>query len=129
MGPCAADSFDHLKFCQGLFVHGEAEARKIFVKIHETVLRFRFALEDIPEKFVADFDVHDGEIFGHRGIQAGHDHVIIVHLAGVRNHGYGMGFSERGDLARLGDAADAIGIELDVIHRAGFEQGRGNRKA
>ena len=58
-------SLDHLEFCEGFLVYGEAEAGKIIVKIHETVLSFWFTVEDIPEKFVADFDVHDGEIFGH----------------------------------------------------------------
>ena len=69
-----------------------------------------------------DLDVHRGEKFRHRRIQAGHDDVIIVHLAGVRNDGNGIRLGQRGDLARLGDAADAVGVELDVVQRAGLEQ-------
>src|SRR5580658_5035649 len=75
-------SLDHLEFCEGFLVYGEAEAGKIIVKIHETVFSFWFTVEDIPEKFVADFDVHDGEIFGHGGIQAGHYYVVVMHQIG-----------------------------------------------
>src|ERR1700740_2789659 len=67
-------SLDHFEFCQSFFVHGEAEAGKIVIKIHETVFGFGLAFKDIPEKFVAYFDVHDGEIFSHGRIQAGHYH-------------------------------------------------------
>ena len=48
--------------------------------------------------------------------------MIVVHLPGVRNDGNGICFGQRGNLARLGDAADAVGVELDVVERAGFEQ-------
>src|ERR1700690_3038839 len=61
-------SLDHFEFCERFFVYGEAQARQIIVEVHETVFGFGLAIEDIPEKFVADFDVHDGEIFGHGGI-------------------------------------------------------------
>src|SRR5580704_7806566 len=85
-------SLDHFEFRQSFFVYLEAEAGKIVVEIHETLFGFRLAFEDIPEKFVAYFDVHDGEIFGHRGIQAGHHDVVVVHLSGVGNHWNRIGF-------------------------------------
>src|SRR5271156_1337764 len=88
-------SLDHFEFCQSFFVYGEAEAGEIVVEIHETVFGFWLAIEDIPEKFVADFDVHDGEIFCHGGIQAGHHDVIVVHLSGVGNYRNRIGFCQR----------------------------------
>ena len=36
--------------------------------------------------------------------------------------GTGVRLGERGDLAGLRQAADSIGVELDVVHRTGFEQ-------
>ena len=33
-----------------------------------------------------------------------------------------MRLGERGDLARLRDAADAVGVELDVVHGARLDQ-------
>src|SRR5277367_5295057 len=94
-------SLDHFEFCQGCFVYGEAQAGQIIVEVHETVFGFGLSIEDIPEKFVADFDVHDGEIFGHGGIQAGHYDVIVVHLSGVGNYRDGIRFGERCDLSGL----------------------------
>src|SRR5580704_19093754 len=79
-------SLDHFEFCQIFFVHREAEPGYVFVEIYETIFRFGLAFEDIPEKFVADFDVHDGEIFCHGGIQAGHYDVVVVHLSSVGNY-------------------------------------------
>ena len=46
----------------------------------------------------------------------------IVHLAGVRDDGHRMRFGQRGDLTGLSQAADAVGVELDVVHRARFQQ-------
>ena len=89
----------------------------------------RLAVEDVPEQLVADFDVHRREKLGHRRIQAGHHDVVVVHLAGVRNDGDRVRLGQRGDLARLREAADAVGVELDVVDRARFDAVRGSRRA
>ena len=117
-----AASFDHLEIFQFLFVDRQAEAGRVFVQVNAAVLRRRLAVEAIPEQLVADFDIHRRKKFRHRRIQAGHDDVIIVHLPGVRNHGNRMRLGQRGDFARLGEAADAVGVELDVIHRARLDE-------
>ena len=48
--------------------------------------------------------------------------MVVVHLAGVGDDGDLEGLGEGGDFARLADAADAVGVELDVVERVGFEQ-------
>ena len=73
-------------------------------------------------KFVAHFDVHDRKIFRHRRIQARHHDVVVVHLAGMRNHGNGIRLGQRRNLARLRDAAHAVRVELDVVDRARLQQ-------
>ena len=77
-----------------------------------------FAFENIPEQLVAHLHVHRREELGHGRIQAGHHHMIIVHLAGMGDDRNLVRLGQRGDLARLGEAAHAVGVKLDVIHRA-----------
>src|ERR1700687_1524016 len=48
--------------------------------------------------------------------------MIIVHLPGMRNDRDRVCLGQGGNLAGLGEAAEAIGIELDVVQRAGLEQ-------
>jgi len=45
-----------------------------------------------------------------------------MHLPGVRNHRNAISLRKRSDLPRLRDAADSIGIELNVIQRPGLQQ-------
>ena len=42
--------------------------------------------------------------------------MVIVHLAGVRDDRDGVGLGQGGDFSGLGDAADTIGVKLNVIH-------------
>src|ERR1017187_3416825 len=107
---------------QRVFFDCDAQAGRVVAQIDHAIDGLWLAIENVPEKFVADFDVDHGEEFRHRGIQAGHQHVEIVHLAGMGDDRDGEGFGERLHLAGLGDAADAIGVELDVVHRFGFQQ-------
>ena len=85
-------------------------------------LASRLAVEDVPEELVAHLDVDDGEVLGHGRVQAGHDDVVVVHLAGVRDDGDAVGLGQGGDLARLGEAADAVRVELDVVDGARLQQ-------
>ena len=48
--------------------------------------------------------------------------MVVVHLPGVRDDGNRICLGQRGDFARLADAADAVGVELDVIHGASLYQ-------
>ncbi len=68
-------------FFSRLLIHRQPEAGDIFIEVDEAVLRHRLAFEDVPEQFVADFDIDGREEFGHRRIQAGHHDVVVVHLA------------------------------------------------
>ena len=63
-----------------------------------------------------------GKELGDGRVEAGHDDVVVVHLAGVWDDGDLEGLGQGGDLARLADAADAVGVELDVVEGVGFEQ-------
>ena len=99
-----------------------AEARRVFVEFDASVFGRRFALEDVPEEFVAHFDIDHREEFGHGGIKARHDDVEVVHLPGVRNYGDLIGLGEGRDFASLSDAAHAIGVELDVIERLRLDE-------
>ena len=92
------------------------------VEVDVAIRRHRLAVEDVPEEFVADLDIDLGEELGDGRVEAGHDDVVVVHLAGVRNDRHLEGLGQGGDLARLADAADAVGVELDVVERIGLEQ-------
>ena len=70
---------------------------------------------------LADFDIDDWKVFGHRRIKARHHDMTIVHLSGVRNHRHRVRFGERSDFARLCNAADAVRIKLNVIDRLRFQ--------
>src|SRR5256885_16400069 len=48
--------------------------------------------------------------------------MIVMHLPGVRNDGNRMRFGERSNLARLADASNPIGVELNVVNRFGVDQ-------
>ena len=89
-----------------------------------SVLRLRLPVEDVPEQFVPDLHIHHRKILRHRRIQAGHHDVKVVHLPGVRNYRNRMRFRKRRDFARLRNAADAVGIELNVVHGARFSRSR-----
>ena len=91
-------------------------------EIDVAVDRLRLAVEDVPEQLVADLDVDDGEVLRDRRVQAGHHHVIVVHLPGMRHDRHLVGLGQRRDLAGLRDAADAVGVELDDVERARLEQ-------
>src|SRR5262245_21396992 len=109
-----SSSFNHLKLFQCVFVNCESQAGKIIIEVNETILGFGLALETVPEQFVANLDIDRREEFGHGRIQAGHDYVVVVHLAGVGNDGDGMRLGEGPDFAGLSQTAYAVGVELDV---------------
>ena len=48
--------------------------------------------------------------------------MIVVHLTGMRDHRNRIGFCHSSDLASLGDSADAIGVELDIVQRTRVQQ-------
>src|SRR5690348_2468316 len=108
-------SFDHFELAERIFLNRQAQSGHIVGEIDIAVHGPGLALENVPEKFVADFHVHDGEELGHRAVQAGHDDVEIVHLARVGHDGHRMRFRERRDFACLRDSADAVRIKLNVI--------------
>jgi hypothetical protein len=114
--------FEYLESIKRDLVNGQSETGSVVVEIDAAVLRLGLPLKDVPEQFVTHFHIDDRKIFRHRGIQAGHDDVVVVHLPGMRNYRYGMGFGQGGDFAGLRDAAHAVGIELDVIDRPRFQQ-------
>src|SRR5580692_4589788 len=114
--------FDHLELLESGLVDGQPETRSVVIEVDVSRLGFGFALEHVPEQFIPHFNVDDGKIFRHRRIQAGHDDVIIVHLAGMRNYRHGMGVCEGGNLASLRDSSHAICVELDVIESPCFQQ-------
>src|SRR5579863_1078997 len=114
--------FNYLELLESGFVDSESESRSVVIEIDIAVLRPGFTLKDVPEQFVAYFNIDNGKIFRHRRVQAGHHDVVVVHLAGMRNYGNGMRFCEGGNFAGLRDAAHAIGIKLDVIERMRLEQ-------
>ena len=76
----------------------------------------------MPKQLIPYFNIDHRKILRHRRVEAGHDHVIVVHLAGVRNYRHRMRFGEGGNFAGLRDAADTVGIELDVIERMSLQQ-------
>lgn len=57
--------FDGLKLLESRFIDGQSKARSIFVEIDKAIFRFGLALENIPEQFVAYFNVDDRKIFRH----------------------------------------------------------------
>src|SRR6185312_5405879 len=78
-------SFDHIEVLrQGLFINGESQAGSVFIEIDESIFGLGFALEDVPEQFISYFDIDHREVLSHRRIQAGHYHVVVMHLSGVR---------------------------------------------
>src|SRR3954468_456301 len=85
--------FDDVESLERLFVDGEAEAGEVVVEVDGTVLRHRLSVEDVPEELVAYLDVDLGEELGNRRVEAGHDDVVVVHLAGVRRDGHLKGLS------------------------------------
>src|SRR3954464_2063641 len=116
-------SFDHIEVLrQGLFINSESQAGSVFIEIDESIFGLGLALEDVPEQFVSDFDIDDGEVLSHRRIQACHYYVIVMHLSGVRNNGNRMRLGEHSNLARLANAPDPIGVELNVVNGPGIDQ-------
>ena len=98
-----------------LLIDRDTEPGRGRIQVDEAIHGHRLAMETVPEQLVPDLDIHGREELGHGGIEAGHDDVEIVHLAGMGDNGDGMGLGEGRDLAGLGETADAVGIELDVI--------------
>src|SRR5579864_7191617 len=86
------------------------------------MVRLGLAVKDVPEQFIANFYVDDREILRHGGIQAGHDDVIVMHLAGMGNDWNRVGLGQGCNFTSLCDATHAIGVELDVIHRMSLQQ-------
>src|SRR4249919_3020299 len=113
---------ENVKALQRLFVDGKAKPRERVVEIDVTALGRRLAVEDVPEQFVSNLHVHLGKELRDGGVEAGHDHVIIVHLTSVGNDGNLERFGQGTDLACLADAADPVCVELNVIERICLEQ-------
>src|SRR5215472_7329207 len=111
----------NLEVLKTRFVDLEAQARGI-VEINAAVCSSRLSSEDVPKKLIADFYINYRKILCHRRIEAGHNQVVVVHLAGVRNHRNRVGFGKGSDFASLGEATDAIGVELYVVKSARLEQ-------
>src|SRR5881398_246680 len=82
-----ADLFNDFKFFEFLSSYRQAQAEEIFVKVYKSIPGPGLAVKNVPEKLISYFHINQWEILCDWRIQACHNHVIVVHLAGVRNYG------------------------------------------
>jgi len=63
---CFAPLFDNFEISQIRIIDGQAEAGHIVGQIDESLFRCWLSGEQIPEQFIADFNIHHREVFCHR---------------------------------------------------------------
>jgi hypothetical protein len=80
------DLFEHLKSFQPSFIDRQSKARDVVIKIDGPTFRAGFTAENVPEQFIAHFYVDSRKVLRHWGIQAGHHHVIVMHLPRMRDY-------------------------------------------
>jgi hypothetical protein len=58
--------FNYFELLEPGFVDSQSETWSVVIEIDKAVLRLGFTLKDVPEQFVAHFDIDNGKIFRHR---------------------------------------------------------------
>src|SRR5882757_7516024 len=69
------------EFVRPWHLQGEAKTRNVLTQIDAAVLCNRLALEDVPEQLVAHLHGSLRKVLGEGCRVAGHDEVVVVHLA------------------------------------------------
>src|SRR5688572_5378212 len=82
---------DDVEVFEELGLHRQAQAGLVVVELQEAVFRHALTIKDVIEQLVADFHVEHREVFAHRRGEGTHGQVVVVHLAGVRDHRHAVG--------------------------------------